>query len=207
MPRYIALLRAINAGGRTVKMDVLRQSFQDMGFSGVTSFIASGNIIFETSARNTRLLEDRIEAGLMAAFGHEITPFIRTSPELVEIAAFKPFPNSHIRIQDQIGVIFLGSPVPRTVIPAIQALQTGTDEWRGRGRELYWLRHRSESGEIISMVPLEKVLDQPFTIRSTNTVQKLAEKYCRQIASPEFEICICSVTGSHYVPAFSGCNG
>jgi uncharacterized protein (DUF1697 family) len=179
MPRYIAFLRAINAGSRTVKMDVLRQSFRDMGFSEVTSFIASGNIIFETPARNTSLLEDHVEAGLMAAFGYEITPFIRTSPELAEIAAFKPFPNSHIRVQDQLGIIFLGAPVSKTVIPALQALQTGTDEWCGRGRELYWLRHRSESGEIISMVPLEKVLDQPFTIRSANTVQKLAEKYCR----------------------------
>jgi uncharacterized protein (DUF1697 family) len=179
MPRYIALLRAINAGGRTVKMDVLRQSFQNMGFSGVTSFIASGNLIFETSARNTSLLENRIEAGLMAAFGCEITPFIRRSRELAEIAAFKPFPNSHIRVHDQLGIIFLGAPVSKTMIPALQALQTGTDEWRGRGRELYWLRHRSESGQIISVVPLEKVLAQPFTIRSTSTVQKLAEKYCR----------------------------
>jgi uncharacterized protein (DUF1697 family) len=134
MPRYVAFLRAINVGGRIVKMDALRRAFETMGFSGVESFIASGNIIFETPARNSIILENRIEAGLMTAFGYEITPFVRTSIELSEIAAFKPFPASHIAPQDQLGVIFLCSSASAAVISSITAMQTGTDEWRGHGR-------------------------------------------------------------------------
>ena len=52
MTRYIAFLRAINVGGRTVKMDHLRQLFADLGFAGATTFIASGNVIFASKARN-----------------------------------------------------------------------------------------------------------------------------------------------------------
>ena len=53
MTRLIAFLRAINVGGHTVKMDHLRQLFESLGFSGVETFIASGNVVFETNARNT----------------------------------------------------------------------------------------------------------------------------------------------------------
>jgi uncharacterized protein (DUF1697 family) len=67
MPRYIAFLRAINVGGHTVKMDVLRQHFAALGFSNVETFIASGNVVFETTAKNTRTLEQKIEKHLRAA--------------------------------------------------------------------------------------------------------------------------------------------
>ena len=100
--------------------------------------------------------------------------------ELAEIAAFRPFPASHIRAQDQLGIIFLCSSASAAAISAIKAAQTGTDEWRGHGSQIYWLRHRSANGEVYSAVPLEKVLDQPFTIRGANTIQKLAQKYCRE---------------------------
>jgi hypothetical protein len=63
--RYIAFLRAINAGpGRTVRMTVLRHAFESLGFSGVGTFGASGNIVFETTAAETRTLERRIESSL-----------------------------------------------------------------------------------------------------------------------------------------------
>ena len=55
--RYVAFLRAINVGGRVVKMDDLRRHFVSMGLSDVQTFIASGNVIFESPARSTARLE------------------------------------------------------------------------------------------------------------------------------------------------------
>jgi uncharacterized protein (DUF1697 family) len=49
MPRYIALLRAINVGGHLVKMDALRRHFEELGFDPVETFIASGNVMFEAA--------------------------------------------------------------------------------------------------------------------------------------------------------------
>ena len=46
MPRLFAFLRAINVGGRTIKMERLRREFEVFGFPGVETFIASGNVIF-----------------------------------------------------------------------------------------------------------------------------------------------------------------
>ncbi len=61
MPRFIAFLRAINVGGRTVKMDGLRRLFAALGFSSVETFIASGNVVFEATLKNARALARGIE--------------------------------------------------------------------------------------------------------------------------------------------------
>jgi uncharacterized protein (DUF1697 family) len=57
MSRYFAFLRTINVGGHTVKMDVLRQIFESFGFTGVETFIASGNVIFEAGQQDPAVLE------------------------------------------------------------------------------------------------------------------------------------------------------
>lgn len=69
MSRFIAFLRAINVGGHTVKMNDLRQLFEFLGFSGVETFIASGNVVFETASRNARALERKIEKKLGEVLG------------------------------------------------------------------------------------------------------------------------------------------
>jgi uncharacterized protein (DUF1697 family) len=185
MPRYVAFLRAINVGGaHTVRMEVLRRAFEALGFSGVTSYTASGNIIFETPARNTAALENRIEEGLMEALGYEVIPFVRSCPELAKIAGFKPFPKSRFDAGDQLGVVFLAAPLEAKVIPALKALQTPTDELQVEGRQVYWLRHRTAEGLVYSTVAFEKALAQPFTIRGVSTVRKIAEKYAREAQRP-----------------------
>ena len=57
MTRCVAFLRAVNVGGRTVKMEALRAAFEALGFEPVQTFIASGNVIFETRARGLAALE------------------------------------------------------------------------------------------------------------------------------------------------------
>ena len=82
MPRTIAFLRAVNVGGHTVKMDALRRHFESLGFSNVETFIASGNVIFETPFKNARTLESSIENKLRDALGYEVAAFLRTDAEL-----------------------------------------------------------------------------------------------------------------------------
>ncbi len=57
MPKYVALLRAINVGGHTVKMDHLRRLFEALGFTNVETFIASGNVIFDSTSKSTKAFE------------------------------------------------------------------------------------------------------------------------------------------------------
>jgi uncharacterized protein (DUF1697 family) len=64
MSRLVALLRAVNVGGRTVKMDRLCAAFEEMGLTGVETYIASGNVLFKPTGEPLDLLERRIETHL-----------------------------------------------------------------------------------------------------------------------------------------------
>ncbi len=67
--RYVALLRGINVGGRTlVKMADLKTCFEDLGFGGVSTYIASGNVLFESDEDDAAKLTARIEAAIEQRF-------------------------------------------------------------------------------------------------------------------------------------------
>jgi len=77
MPKYVAFLRAINVGGHTVKMDHLRGLFEALSFSNVETFIASGNVIFDTKSKDQQTLERKIEKHLRETLGYAVTTFDR----------------------------------------------------------------------------------------------------------------------------------
>jgi uncharacterized protein (DUF1697 family) len=72
--RYVAFLRAINLGGHVVKMDELKRQFEALEFSNVSTFIASGNVIFESDGAPAEL-EPRIEQHLHHRLGHGVGTF------------------------------------------------------------------------------------------------------------------------------------
>src|SRR6516164_8641023 len=130
MSHYFAFLRAINAGpGRVVRMNVLRQAFESLRFSGVATLLGSGNVVFETRAKVVRTLEKKIERRLQQALGYNVPVFIRTHAELKEIAALEPFENSEIRGAD-INVILLSDNLHERSKAKLVALRTGTDGFR-----------------------------------------------------------------------------
>ena len=95
MSRLFAFLRAINAGpGRVVKMNVLRKAFESLGFVRVATFLGSGNIVFETRAKDIGALERKVERTLQQALGYAVPVFVRTSAELKKIASLEPFNHS-----------------------------------------------------------------------------------------------------------------
>src|SRR5688500_13899650 len=89
--KYVAFLRAINVGGHTVKMDQLRSLFESMGFANVETFIASGNVVFDSKTRSTSALEKKIEKQLQAALGYEVKTFLRTLNEIAGVSRDESF--------------------------------------------------------------------------------------------------------------------
>ena len=177
MSRWIAFLRAINAGrGRTVRMEGLLRAFESLGYSGVRTFMATGNVVFETTAQNTRMLERRIENKLRESLGIEVPTFIRSDAQVAEIADYLPFQASE-NDAAELNIIFLADELDEQQVQKLMALKTGADEFHVHGREIYWLRRRKPGGSAFSSVPLEKTIGLPFTIRGSRTVKKLAEKY------------------------------
>ena len=67
--RYVALLRGINVGGRTlVKMADLKACFEELGFEGVSTYIASGNVLFASDEDDAAVLATTIEAAIEQRF-------------------------------------------------------------------------------------------------------------------------------------------
>jgi uncharacterized protein (DUF1697 family) len=177
MPQLFAFLRAINAGpGRVVRMSVLREAFESLGLSGVATFLGSGNVVFETRATDVGTLEKKIERRLKRALGYKVPVFIRTPAELRGIAAFEPFEKSEIHRAD-VSIVLLADNLDERSKAKLVALKTGTDGFRVHGREIYWWRRKKPGTSLFSTVPLAKALRVPFTIRSTNTIRKLAAKW------------------------------
>jgi len=178
MFRFIAFLRAINVGGgRTVKMQSLRQIFESLGFFNVPTFIASGNVVFETTTKRTETLERIIEKALKEALGYEVRTFVRGEDELAKIANYRPFPGSKFDETWQSNIIFLADNLNTKLKQNIRALRTKTDAFEVHGRELYWRRRRKQNGALFSTVPLEKILGPAFTVRGANTIKRIVSKY------------------------------
>jgi uncharacterized protein (DUF1697 family) len=167
--RRVALLRAINVGGHTVKMDRLRALFTELGFGDVATLIASGNVMFDDAARDDAALEARIQAHLAGSLGYDVATFIRRGPELAAAAA-----HDTIRDDGTLYIGFLRSAPSAESAGAIAALSTDSDELTVHGRELYWRARDGIGRSKITGARLEKLLGGPLTLRNVNTVEKLA---------------------------------
>jgi uncharacterized protein (DUF1697 family) len=177
MPRYIAFLRAINVGGHTVKMDHLRRLFVDLGFTGVETFIASGNVVFEAATQDTKTLEKLVGDALREALGFEVATFIRTDAELAAIASYQPFPQPILDAAEALNIAFLAAAAGDECQQKLAVLRTEIDDFHVHGREVYWLCRKRQSESNFSNAVLEKTLGIKATLRGVNTVKKMAAKY------------------------------
>jgi len=144
----VAFLRAINVGGHTVKMDLLKGFFSELGFTQITTFIASGNVIFDTEWNDFNVLEVQIEDHLKSSLGYNVTTFLRSPAEIQASAIYQPSPSINMR--------------------------TAVDEFHVHQRVVYWLcRIRSSKSAFFGSV-FEKTLRVPATFRNMTTVKKVA---------------------------------
>jgi uncharacterized protein (DUF1697 family) len=176
LPRYIAFLRAINIGGRVVKMDHLRSLFEAMKFKQVETFIASGNVLFDARGTDGDALEKRIETHLKGALGYEVLTFVRSPDEIATAAAYEPFgdpgslPPAH-----GIYVGFLKTAPTDDVRRRLLAFRSQVDDLHVREREVYWRSVKNLRESLFSGALLEKTVG-PATMRNVTTVRKLAAK-------------------------------
>jgi uncharacterized protein (DUF1697 family) len=178
MPKYVAFLRAVNVGGRIVKMEELREQFAALGFANVETFIASGNVIFDTKASDTAKLEKKIEKHLANWLGYEVATMIRSVDELAAIAEHQAYPPAEVTVAHALHVVFLASEPPADTAEKLRAVGTDVDDFHLHGRELYWLCRVKFNESKVKPAQLDKALNKiPATARSITTVNKLVAKY------------------------------
>ncbi len=177
MTRYFCFLRAINVGGHTVKMPALKQLFETMGFANVETFIASGNVIFETGKKDPVAVEKLIFKRLYEALGYEVHTFVRTDEELKAIAGLEPFPEATMKGAIAYHVGFAESTASDETQKSLAALSSDTDDLRAHGREVYWVLRSRFSDSKVTGALVERAIGSRATFRNINTVRRLLEKY------------------------------
>lgn len=179
MPRYVAFLRGINVGGHRVKMDRLKDLFEELGFSDVSTFIASGNVVFGAPALDAATLETRIQDHLGAELGYDVATFIRSLSELQDVAACRPFTEVETAGPNHsLYVVFLKAPPDQDVRADIADLGTEMDELRVHGREIYWLiRGKLTESPVFGGELAKATKNAPTTTRNVKTLRRIMAKY------------------------------
>jgi uncharacterized protein (DUF1697 family) len=176
--RYVSFLRAINVGGRRAKMAHLRKLFEALGFFDVKTFIASGNVIFDSETEDTEMLERKIEDHLRESLGYEVATFVRAASELADVTRYQPFDPSDLDVEgNSLYIAFLHTPPSAGTEQKLMAFRSEVDDFRIHGREVYWLCRKKMSESSFSGALLEKTMGMPATIRNATTIKKLVAKY------------------------------
>ncbi|MEP1123631.1 MAG: DUF1697 domain-containing protein [Ilumatobacter sp.] len=163
----MALLRGINLGKRRVTNARLTDLFELAGCTGVSTFQAAGNVLFEDGP-SVAVIRSTLEEGL----GFDVAVYLRTAAEMAHIATAPPFADLHLEKPASLLVSFFDGEVPETV----EAASNDVDVLRADGRELYWLAGRGVAKTTLDWRPVEKQLPDPGTNRNINTVRSLASK-------------------------------
>jgi uncharacterized protein (DUF1697 family) len=174
--QLVAFLRGLNVGGHRVKMDALCQRFEGMGFTDVSSFLASGNVIFTAESDDADDMEGQIEADLTAGLGYAVPAFVRTAAQVREIAGRAPFAADLLETSDgKLQVALLRSAPDASARDRVLHLATAADRLALAGRELYWLPSGPMSQSDLDLAVIGQTLPQ-MTIRTARTIERIAAK-------------------------------
>ena len=171
---HVAFLRGINLGRRRVKMEHLRHLFEDAGFGNVSTYIASGNVIFTSAVKDESKVVATIEDHLEDGLGYQVGTFVRTKSELDAIAALRPFGEDE---QQSVQVTFLRKALCRKVARKLEFCSTDADSFCVHQREIFWRCRTGISKSSIWKSPELKSLNLPEgTMRNLRTLRKIAAK-------------------------------
>jgi uncharacterized protein (DUF1697 family) len=163
MTAFVALLRAVNVGGRKLLMSDLKAIADEAGLEKARTFIASGNLVFASSkseAAVARLLEERLKAHMKA----EVPVLIRTAAEMAAVGAANPFADAS---GSRVAAIFLQEAPPKDAIEKASGI---ADEELALGTREIYVHYPNGMADTKLRLPAAS----GGTARNMNTVAKLA---------------------------------
>lgn len=171
MSVLIALLRAVNLGGKsTLPMADLRSMSEEIGFRNVSTYIASGNVIFETDLE-PEAAKAALEARLEEYAGRPLGVVMRTGEEMEKVLKANPFPQHP---GNRVVALFLEDPPPPDALESVSGAN-GEEVVLG-AREIY-VYYVNGQGRSKLKIPAAR----HSTARNMNTVAKLAAMYRERV--------------------------
>jgi uncharacterized protein (DUF1697 family) len=177
MARYVAFLRGINLGKRRPPMTQLKALFEEMGFGEVATFIASGNVIFTSAARDATKLEAKISKHLEKTLGYQVDCFVRSAEEVIAISRSKIF-EKDVKTSHALHVCLLHEPLSAADARKLDRIRTAHDAFKAAGREYYWLcRIKTIESDVWKSAEIKALRLPDCTMRNITSIRKLVAKH------------------------------
>jgi len=161
---HVTLLRAVNVGGKgKLPMSDLKALCEEAGFTGVRTYIASGNVVF-ASDRSEDEVRGALERALHAYAGRPVGVLVRSGAEMASVLERNPFPHA---APERTGVLFQPGPPPPGALAGVAGL---ADEELVLGQREIYVHYPSGMGTSRLRIPAAA----RGTARNLNTVARLA---------------------------------
>lgn len=167
---YVALLRGINVGGnKKVEMSKLKKAFESLGFVNVTTYINSGNVIFQSNKKDF----SQIETVLKKSFGFEIKVVIRDAKNIQKLCEKIPreLENS---AKQKTDVLFLWDEFDKKSTIGLIKINPKVDILQYVSGAIIWSIKRSDYSKSGMKKFIGTIVYKNMTARNVNTVRKLA---------------------------------
>jgi uncharacterized protein (DUF1697 family) len=175
MSTYIAFLRAVNVGGRSVPMGTLRDCLTSAGFTDVETYIQSGNVRVGSRARSGAKVEEKLEKVMAEALGFDVPAIVRIPRELV--ATVESAPPSPLGDEARHYLAFLRSEPSAAAAKDLNGWDEDGERLTLVGRDLHlWFTKPSHEAKATN-ARLEKIAGTAATSRGWKVVSALAAKW------------------------------
>ena len=174
MPVHIALLRGVNVGQNTLKMEHLRSLCGEIGMKNACTYVQSGNVVFSGRGSTTHW-QKVLERKLAGETRLPVTVIVRSAEEMSEVLKVNPFLKEKGIDLTRLHVTFLSEKPSQAGLDAAVAVQAGADRFHCLGREIYLHCPDGYGNTKLSNTLFEKKLGIKATTRNWNTVNRLCE--------------------------------
>jgi len=172
MPTYVALLRGVNVGGNTLKMDRLRAVCAELGLKNVRTYVQSGNMVFaaqKSASHWARVLE----RSLVGESRLTVSVMVRSAADMARVVAGNPFVDEKGIDHARLAVTFLDRVPAKSALHALAALPSVPDRFVHAGAEIYLHCPGGFAATKLTNNAFEKLLSVRATSRNWNTVNRL----------------------------------
>ncbi len=140
------------------------------------TFLNSGNVIFQSPARNAAQLAAKLALELEPLLGFKSDAFVRTASAVQTIARRAQVLQKSSAGAHEVNVCFLAAPLTAPQTAALMALQSGNDRFVSEGSEVYWICAVKQSESVFSNALFERKLKTRTTLRRVSMLQGLAAR-------------------------------
>lgn len=175
MQKYIALLRGINVGGnRIIKMEALRKSLSRLPLFNLSTYIQSGNLLFESES-DAGAITEMITNAIEKEFGFSVEVLLITPEELKIVMIRNPFQSGTTPDSVQPYVSFLSEIPDKQDVVAFQNINFEPDKWVLDEKCVYIWYDQSAAKTKLTNSVIENKLKVKATARNWKTVRKLLD--------------------------------